>query len=595
MALCGLALTGCGEGGEHEPPPAPAKIADGPPIVLISIDTLRADHLSCYGADRPTPHIDSLAAEGVRYAAAHSCAPWTLPSHGTLLSGRRPSSHGLIDDGVAFADDTILLAEALGRIGYRRAGFVAHYYLDTEFGFDRGFETYERHQYETGRSTPPVRGDVVVRRALEWWSETADDPRPPFLFVHLFDPHWDYAPPPPFAGRYSDPTYRGPINGTLDQLLSHLKERLPDADLRQLIALYDEEVAWTDELVGRLVDGIRARPGGEDVVFVLTADHGEEFYEHGSLGHATTLYREQTHVPLIVSDPAGGKGQVVDTPVSLVDLSPSLAELAGVDAEAPFRQIAEGRPLGWRSPPHEVAARPLVAETTRWGPARSAVQFRDRKAIQPMRYHWFARTGPQRELRTFGSWKRGAESFAIDVDPLETSERAWDPEQDVSRFLEHWREQQWKGVMLHLWARPGLAFTLDLPRGAAWIDEPVADDGRALVPIILDDAGLRVANPPAGRWIRLHLPLDPTALGALRGSVQSGSLLWQGSGEESPPRATFTRPLAGRALAEPRDAPTDASASIVVLRWRPIRGPVEREVDEATRRLLDKLGYSESD
>jgi len=337
-------------------------------VLLISIDTLRADHLSCYGYERQTsPAIDRLAAEGVLCETAYSTTSWTLPAHHSMLSGLFISAHGICDErlwqvvGVPEGPSELPqrgagLAEVLGSAGYETAGFYTWKYLEERFGFGAGFDTWERiarpvfedpayqalvaagdsERLAELQRTQPERFDMnlptahmAVDRALDWLDE--ERAAPFFLFVHLFDVHDDYMPPAPFDTRF-DPDYTGPIDGSrVTTADSPVRHDMPPRDLEHLIALYDGEIAWVDTQVERLLDGLAARGVDEDTLVVLTSDHGEEFFEHGHKTHRTHLFRESIEVPLIFRYPAELPAQRrVTGPVGIVDIAPTIAGLVGV-------------------------------------------------------------------------------------------------------------------------------------------------------------------------------------------------------------------------------------------------------------------------
>ena len=307
LAFAGLVLaplvgvaTGCG-GGEPVRPPAPAT------VVLVTIDTLRADRVGAWGRqDAGTPHLDRLAAEGARFARAQATAPLTLPSHSSILSGRTVPAHGVLNNGTfALPGEVETIAEVLQAAGWSTGAFVSSQVLARRYGLDQGFDVYDDRV-----PRPAARAGLVVhygerpgRRtvdlALAW---LATRPEPAFVWVHLWEPHYPYAPPPPFAERFRDDPYQG-------------------------------EVAAADAAVGRLVDGIRAlRPGGRLLVAVV-ADHGEGLGEHGERTHGVFLYGATMHVPMIVWGPAWRvRPGVIEEPASVADLAPTLLDLLGMPA-----------------------------------------------------------------------------------------------------------------------------------------------------------------------------------------------------------------------------------------------------------------------
>jgi len=271
-------------------------------VVLVTIDTLRADHVGCYGAEgAETPALDALAAEGVRFAHAISPAAITLPSHATLLSGRDPPQHGVRHNGFfRLPADVPTLTEQLRGAGFATAAFVSAFVLDDRYGLDRGFDLYDANLGVSRTSGGPGvvaerRGDHTVDAALAWLEEAPDRF---FLWVHLYDPHAEYEPPAPFADRFAGRPYDG-------------------------------EVAFADAQLGRLRAGIEARhPGG--TLWWVTSDHGESLGEHGETTHSYGVYETTQHVPLIAAGPGLPRGRVVEGLVALADVAPSALALAGL-------------------------------------------------------------------------------------------------------------------------------------------------------------------------------------------------------------------------------------------------------------------------
>lgn len=317
---------------------------DHPDILLISIDTLRSDHLGTYGHGRATsPHIDALAERGVVFEHAFSPVSWTMPGHMSLFTSRYPSFHGL-DARDAHALDPSLptLAEQLHGLGYHTAGIVDHAYLDARFGFDHGFDLYWRNS----RVLPAAEQTDVALSWLQWHLFTVGDAaqrKPIFLFVHYYDPHETYDAPPPGRGRFTS-GYGGPLKPS-DHLVTMFTEadfERPE-DLAYTRGLYDEEVWYVDHELGRLFEGFEATGPIESSVVALTSDHGEELKDHGSMGHKTTVYREEAQVPLIMAyRPRIAAGQRLGAPVSLVDVAPTLVAMVG----GTFPDDAQGLDLG---------------------------------------------------------------------------------------------------------------------------------------------------------------------------------------------------------------------------------------------------------
>lgn len=278
------------------------------PLVLVSIDTLRADHLPAYGYRKvETPALDGLAAEGVLFERAYAHSPQTLPSHVSILSGRLPFEHGVRDNiGFSVKTNERLLAERLRELGYRTGGFVSAYVMRQETGLDRGFDRYDSR---LPVSSPELSFGRVQRDGAqtldlaERWVDEQPDGRF-FLFVHLYEPHTPYAPPERYA-RY---------------------------------APYDGEIAYADELVGRLVAFLKTRGLYDRSLIIVLSDHGEGLGDHGELEHGVFLYNETTRVPLVVRMPGGrGGGRRVASVVQHIDLVPTLLDLLGVSVPQDLR------------------------------------------------------------------------------------------------------------------------------------------------------------------------------------------------------------------------------------------------------------------
>jgi arylsulfatase A-like enzyme len=304
-------------------PPLPPG-GERPDIVLVSIDTLRADHLGSYGYGRDTsPFLDQLAARGLRYSHARSPSPWTLPTHSTMLSGQLPVHHRVVDDSSQLGSETPLLQETLAQAGYATIGVTSTFFVGRRFGFDRGFDHFE--DFELTKKTNnagTVDAEDVLDEARAAISRHPGEPV--FLFLHFYDVHYPYEAPGAFetrfdrAGGRDDPEYK--------KYTWYLKHPVEAEQLEHQIAQYDEEIAYVDDQLRRLMAAF-AEAGREPWILV-TADHGEEFGERGSWGHGHTLGPEQLHVPFLLAGPGIQPG-VVDTVVGTQDIAATLAALAG--------------------------------------------------------------------------------------------------------------------------------------------------------------------------------------------------------------------------------------------------------------------------
>ncbi len=364
LALLAILGAACGAA------PEPAR-RNGLRVVL---DTVRADKLGVHGGpDGLTPRLDRLAAEGARFERAAAHAPWTLPSTASLLTSRLPEEHGAggsLDlaplaegrpPGVRFqglADEALTVAEVFRDAGWRTGSVVNVDFLDHGFGLTQGVEDVDARWYGTNaevRSAAETTG-----QALAWLERRAAAGEPFFLLAHYFDAHAVYDPPAEFRRRFADPRDResgGLVFGTREHMLLLRSGRLSlePSVLERAERLYEAELAALDAQLGRLLDGLDALGLAQDTLVVLTADHGEEFLDHGGFEHGHTLYQELLRVPLFVRLPGVvAPGGVVQEPVGLVDVAPTLCELAGLSPPRSFGgrslvPLLRGEPLAPRA------------------------------------------------------------------------------------------------------------------------------------------------------------------------------------------------------------------------------------------------------
>jgi arylsulfatase A-like enzyme len=348
-------------------------------LVLVCIDTLRADHLGAYGYARATsPRIDALADDAIVFEHAVAPSPWTLPSIATLMTSLYPSVHGAHSPSdlrdldwfyqpqeyrpfTALHPSRTTLAEVLRDAGFATYAGVQGSYPTRVFGMGQGFDVYHQNR------TPGVRFDI--EDALRWLD--SEQPDRFFVYLHVGEVHSPYTPiemPPGapqmfqekrmpyfkdavdeergrFAGIDFDPDYTGEVDGSRANLTELMKRggQITKSDLDHLTALYDRGIAYTDHWIGELLDGLADRGLAEEVVFVLTADHGEEFVEHGGLEHNYTYYEEMLRIPLIIRVAEGAASRVDDL-VGLVDVMPTVLDVLGVGDEARRGEL-QGRSL----------------------------------------------------------------------------------------------------------------------------------------------------------------------------------------------------------------------------------------------------------
>lgn len=333
----GLLLAAGGGCGRKAPAPKPVN------ILLVSIDSLRADHLGCYGYGRDTtPEIDRLAREGTVFQNHVSTTSWTLPAHISLFTGQEISVHGVSTDGFSLHPDLPTLAEILKEAGYRTAAFCSSPYMNPAFGCARGFDLYynidaERYDFvdtvlpseeERDRVHQDITSPRIAELASDWLAENAA--KPFFLFLHFWDVHYDYTPPPPYDQLFN-PGYAGDIDGSDYIHNDRVNPGMDPRDREQIIALYDGEIAYTDHHLGMVLDKLKELELFDRTLIVVTADHGDEFFEHGNKGHRLTLYEEVIRVPLVIRLPEGGNGtKTVEAPSGIIDITPTILDRLGI-------------------------------------------------------------------------------------------------------------------------------------------------------------------------------------------------------------------------------------------------------------------------
>jgi arylsulfatase A-like enzyme len=316
LAPCLLLAAACG--------PAPADVPGPRSVLLVTIDTTRADHIGCYGYEGArTPVIDGLAARGARFASTFSVAPITFPSHVSLMTGTIPPYSGVRDNGSHRAVPELLtLAEILQEEGFQTAAFTAAFVLDAQFGLDQGFSEYEgvQHKQISAQGLVEERSALEVNRSAIRWLDRLERERPFFLWVHYFEPHQPY---PPAA-----------------ELPSGMRDRP-----------YDAEIHAADKALGQLVGHLDSLGRGAETLVVVTSDHGESLGEHGEASHSFFTYQGTIHIPLVMAHASLPQASVVEDKVSLVDVYPTVLELLGLDRPIlppPGRSLAprlRGEPL----------------------------------------------------------------------------------------------------------------------------------------------------------------------------------------------------------------------------------------------------------
>lgn len=358
VTAAAVSLPGCTQG--------PARL-----VVVLLLDTVRFDALGCYGhPNAPTPNIDAIAADGVRFEEAISTSGWTLPAVGSLLTGTWPTVHGGLGKSTRLTpirDEIPTGPEVLEAHGFKTLAVANAAFVSPLLHLDRGFDVFD-HQYTYNWDTR--RADVSIDVAIDLLSKHRGHSR--FLLVHLFDAHLDYDPPGAYASLYAEGRTKPPAPLTHDNCLSlQMGDDPPsDADIDYVKALYEGEIAFMDAQIGRFVEELKARDAYDDGTIIVIADHGEEFWEHRGFEHGHTLYDELVHIPLIVKLPSSVEvgTHTVAKQVRIVDIMPTIFDLLEIDSPPSFA----GRSLMPLIRGESDADRAAFCESTLYGANRIA-------------------------------------------------------------------------------------------------------------------------------------------------------------------------------------------------------------------------------
>ena len=339
----------------------------GPNVLFIIVDALRADHVSCYGYSRnTTPSIDGLSSHSILFKNAISAAPWTTPSIGSMFTSQYPAVLGFRGEPVVIDEAFLTITEIFKENNYATKGIVSHTFVSSSLGFDQGFDSYDE---ENAKGHGHVSSPSVTEKAISFLNRHKN--RKFFLFLHYFDPHCDYV-------LHEDydyyPDYDGPLYSS--QPIRELREKAPYMranDIEYLKALYDSEIRFTDEYIGKLLDELKELELYDNTLIVFTADHGEEFLERGDywIGHTKKLYQEQIHVPLIMKLPGHIKQEIRYEYLGLIDLMPTIVDYAGL--WIPSEYGCEGQTIDMNYI-EELGNRTIFSQTRRWANLRSATR-----------------------------------------------------------------------------------------------------------------------------------------------------------------------------------------------------------------------------
>ena len=452
--LAGLCL--CADGIDHAADASASASATLPPqpnIVFVFIDSLRAESMSCYGYDRPTtPFMDEIAAEGVRFRNYFANSSWTAPTVGTLFTGHHSLRHGRNNVNDQLDGRLPALAEILRGAGYRTIAVTCNAVAGSQWGYQRGFDVFDDFTIpmmvetdllpddrpETGEDrlqrlvAAPALDDRMATIALRLLRNVPEG-QPYFLFIQMYDPHWDYNPLPEYREMFADPDYAGGTTGDYWLLREHEGAQFGSPeDLRHFINLYDAEIRQTDDAVKRLVATLRERGQLNDTdVLILSADHGEEFMEHGVLSHGKNLFEQGVKVPGIAWSPARWpEGVATDAMASHIDWLPTLARLAGADPPEglPGEDLFAFREGRWTPPEREGVFMHVMLDEPPHARPMVAIRTKDAKVIRHLDddsvavYDLAADPGEQNPLPAAGN--EVYEALLAKLDAWHAAERA---------------------------------------------------------------------------------------------------------------------------------------------------------------------------
>jgi arylsulfatase A-like enzyme len=299
ILVCVLVFSGCAKLKKHV---VPSKAKN---VVLIVIDTLRSDHLGCYGYERnTTPNIDRLAEKSALFERSYSHCSWTMPSIASMFTSLHPRDHGVAEWCNPLDRKYLTLVEHLKANGYHTEAFVGHTVLKKRFGFDQGFDHYDSSILKKSHPHQTISSEYITDRAIKALDTRVTQPF--FMWLHYFDPHRDY--------------------------YSHEGFEFGETEIDK----YDSEIAFTDHHIGRFLDHLKSLGLYKNTIIMIVADHGEEFGEHGGKYHGPTLFEEVVHVPLIVKVPRFSRQRIKNVVIGM-DLAPTLLKLLGMDVPAEFK------------------------------------------------------------------------------------------------------------------------------------------------------------------------------------------------------------------------------------------------------------------
>jgi len=361
-----------------------SKTSVRPNVILISIDTLRQDHVGVYGYERrTTPVLDEIASEGVVFRNSYSTAPWTLPSHMSMFTGLPPSVHKVDTDNRILGEDIQLFTEVLSSNGYSTGGFFSALYLKPVYGFSRGFDDYidqiKKH------------ADEITDKGINWIETNKNSKF--FVFLHYFDVHWPYRPPLDIAQNFGvDISKKRWFKfGKLSYLrnFSDPNVKMSREVKKKVINLYDGEISRVDKSIGRLIEYLKREKIYDNTIIIITSDHGEEFKEHDSFGHFHQLHSELINVPLIIRFPEKfTTNSFINSPVSSIDIATTILHSTSIKVPSQFEEYGKNlfELTGTKGNVNEFDDRVILSETKKGGTHHFAFLKNGYKYITPYKY-----------------------------------------------------------------------------------------------------------------------------------------------------------------------------------------------------------------
>lgn len=400
-------------------------------VVVFLADSLAARHTTIHGYERATtPGLEQLAADGVRFEAAHSQTSWTMPSVTSLFTAQTQERHGMLRMNQQLPEGIGTLAQTFKDAGYKTIGLIQNGIIWGHTRLDRGFD-----EYDVRREGNKV-SEAIMQKARDLM--LVDRGRPLFLYVHLTPPHQPYLPPKVYSNEFVDPEYDGEITGSIrdSAMMNHYRPEPTHPDVQHMQALYDGHIKYVDDMIASTMHQVWEQSPPEDWLVVVTSDHGEAFLQHGAQGHNSQVYQEMVHIPLVVTAPGSPLplGAEVSAPVSLLDVGPTLRALTGLPAHD---QVEDGRSL-----------LPLIAQPDRdlRRPFFFSSRYPKEMAGQPT---WTAvRLGDYKLLRTADK----VELYDLANDPEETRDLAAElplRTRAMAEMLDEWRAGGVRGDASH--------------------------------------------------------------------------------------------------------------------------------------------------